>query len=61
MIEVALALAAGALVAAGFWVITSSLFTSEALMRSNYRGAALPTAVGVLIPIPVLVLSLIHI
>lgn len=56
MIEVALALAAGALVAAGFWVITSSLFTSEALMRSNYRGAALPTAVGVLIPLTVLVL-----
>ena len=56
MIEVALAVLAGALIAGGFWVITSDLFSSEALLRSNYRGVVLPTAVGVLIPLTALVL-----
>lgn len=55
MTAVVLALVAGGLIAAGFWVITSALFASETLQRTNYRGAVLPTAVGVLIPMTMLV------
>jgi len=44
-------LVVGFLVARVLWIGLAPLFESEALIRSNYRGASLPTAAGVLLPL----------
>ncbi|MCP4437190.1 MAG: hypothetical protein GY812_17045 [Actinomycetia bacterium] len=51
-----LALVAGALIGAGLWVTCGGLFTAEPLMRENYAGRPIPTGVGVLVPLSVVVL-----
>ena len=55
MTAVALAFLVGALIAAGLWLTTARMFDAEPLARTNYRGVSLPTGVGVLIPVTVVV------
>lgn len=55
MTAILLAAVAGLLVAAGSWLTAGGLFDVDALRRSNYRGVALCTGVGTLIPATVLV------
>lgn len=54
MFRLAAAFTAGALGAQLFWLATRSVFASPALVRSNWRGREVPTAVGVLIPLVVI-------
>ena len=54
MFRLAAAFTAGALGAQLFWLATRSVFAAPALVRSNWRGREVPTAVGVLIPLVVI-------
>ncbi|MGH9190494.1 MAG: hypothetical protein ACRD0Q_10755 [Acidimicrobiales bacterium] len=51
------ALVAGFLTARLGWVATRPLFSAPGLARTNYRGLAVPTAVGVLIPLAAMVVE----
>ncbi|HZM32796.1 MAG TPA: hypothetical protein VFB77_20000 [Acidimicrobiales bacterium] len=51
---VVLAFLAGAVLAAGLWVLMAPSFGAEVFTRENFRGRTLPTAVGVLIALVVL-------
>lgn len=53
--DVILCLLAGALLAAGLWTLMQDAFEQEAFLRVNYRGHRLPTAVGVLVVVPLAV------
>jgi hypothetical protein len=53
-VTVVLAFLAGAVLAAGLWVLTAPAFGADAFTRENFRGRTLPTAVGVLIALVVL-------
>jgi UDP-GlcNAc:undecaprenyl-phosphate/decaprenyl-phosphate GlcNAc-1-phosphate transferase len=48
---------AGALVAAGLWVLSAPAFGAEVFQRENFRGRMLPTAVGVLTALAALVVD----
>lgn len=48
---------AGFLTARLAWLALAALFASPALERANYRGAPLPTAAGLLLPLTVLVVE----
>jgi len=54
MFRLAAAFTAGALGAQLCWLATRSVFAAPALVRSNWRGREVPTAVGVLIPLVVI-------
>jgi len=53
-VTVVLAFLAGAVLAAGLWVLMAPSFGAEVFTRENFRGRTLPTAVGVLIALVVL-------
>lgn len=52
-----LALPVGAAVCAALWAATAASFDVEALRRNNYRGAAVLTGVGVLVPVTLALLA----
>jgi UDP-GlcNAc:undecaprenyl-phosphate GlcNAc-1-phosphate transferase len=54
---VAAAFVAGALVAAGLWVLAAPAFGAEVFRRENFRGRSLPTAAGVLVALAALVVD----
>lgn len=54
-VELVVAVAIGAGLGAAGWRATSPMFRADAVMRTNYRGQLLPTAVGVVIPLVALV------
>ncbi|HEY2999188.1 MAG TPA: hypothetical protein VGJ43_11485 [Acidimicrobiales bacterium] len=56
MIVVA-AFVAGAVVAAGLWLLSAAAFAAPVFERENFRGRALPTAVGVLLALAALVVD----
>jgi UDP-GlcNAc:undecaprenyl-phosphate/decaprenyl-phosphate GlcNAc-1-phosphate transferase len=51
------AFVAGAVVAAGLWLLSASAFAAPVFERENFRGRALPTAVGVLLALAALVVD----
>ena len=51
MIATLVGLLLGAAVAAALWVAGRDVFATPSLARTNYRGAALVTSVGVLVPV----------
>jgi hypothetical protein len=53
-VTVVLAFLAGAVLAAGLWVLMAPAFGAAVFARENFRGRTLPTAVGVLIALVVL-------
>jgi hypothetical protein len=53
-VTVVLAFLAGAVLAAGMWVLMAPAFGAAVFARENFRGRTLPTAVGVLIALVVL-------
>jgi hypothetical protein len=48
------AFVAGAVVAAGLWLLSAAAFAAPVFERENFRGRALPTAVGVLLALAAL-------
>jgi hypothetical protein len=48
-VTVVVAFVGGAVLAAGLWVLAAPAFGAPVFRRENYRGHALPTAVGVLV------------
>lgn len=57
MISTLVGLAVGALVTAILWPMAGSAFDVDALRRTNYRGAAVLTGAGVLIPVTVVLVA----
>lgn len=57
MITTAVGVIVGAAVAWALWTAGSSAFDHPTLVRSNYRGAPLVTAVGVLVPLTLLLVA----
>jgi hypothetical protein len=53
-VTVVLAFLAGAVLAAGLWVLLAPAFGASVFTRENFRGRTLPTAVGVLLALVVL-------
>jgi UDP-GlcNAc:undecaprenyl-phosphate/decaprenyl-phosphate GlcNAc-1-phosphate transferase len=51
------AFVAGAVVAAGLWLLSAAAFAAPVFERENFRGRALPTAVGVLLALAALVVD----
>lgn len=54
MIWTLLGLLVGAVLAAAVWSLSEQAFAVPALERTNYRGATLVTAIGVIVPVTVL-------
>ena len=57
MISTTAGVAVGAVLAALLWVATQPTFATDALERTNYRGAPLVTGAGVLVPVTMILVA----
>jgi UDP-N-acetylmuramyl pentapeptide phosphotransferase/UDP-N-acetylglucosamine-1-phosphate transferase len=56
-VSVVVALAVGVAVGAGLWALVRPAFAAPLFLRTNVRGAEVPTAAGVVVPLATLVVA----